>query len=421
MDGTRQLAGKALSLGRRFRALGVLVMSLATLGVLAGSAFAAQPAFEGGPGFTVEKLQKIQGSGEAFTTSELTGKVGQTVEYEIVVTNEGETTRSFAPLEDANCTNVAPAGETEVAPFMSETFTCEHTLTIPGQIWSNGVTVESEESSEDSNTVFVRTIEEPEFTIEKRQRVQGTETSFTTSELTAKLGQTIAYEIVVSNTGRRALEFSPLHDNNCVNLTPAGETELAPGASETFTCQKTLEVPGAWTNVASIEAAFGQQQLPTIKPAIRPHAIAHLGGVIKKVSSNQVVVNVPADPTPPAETKPIVNPPAQVVQAQCTISESLIKLYGASGSKRTQFSVRVPALGIKKITFYLDGHKLKTLSSAQASGGRFKVEIDPGKLAFGAHRVSVKTVMTENACAAIARSAVFVHPRPPAAKPKFTG
>ena len=161
----------------------------------------------------------------------------------------------------------------------------------------------------------------------------------------------------------------------------AGATEIAVGASEMFTCEHTLTTSGSYTNVAEIEG----------------------GG--KKQPSNKVIVNVPA----------------QLVKAQCTISETLIVLHGASGSKRSAFTVHIPALGIKEITFYLDGKKIKTLSAAQAKNGEFDVKIDPGKLPYGAHKVSVKTTMSDSACPPLARSAVFVHPRPRTIKPKFTG
>jgi uncharacterized repeat protein (TIGR01451 family) len=378
------------------------------------------------PEFTVEKLQAIKGSGNGFTTGELAGTAGQTVEYEIIVANMGNTTLSFSPLEDTNCTNISPAGETELAPGDSETFTCEHTLTTPGQIWSNEVTVQSGELSEDSNEVFVRTLEQPEFTIEKLQQIQGSDTPFTQGELAGKLGETVDYEIVVSNTGARALTFAPLEDANCTNVSPAGATELAPAASETFTCQHSLTAAGTWTNVAAIEAAFKPREQPSIRAALRPSAIAAPGeGAIKKATSNQVIVNVPAEPVAAPESKAttsvIAGVPQQVVQARCTISESLVKLYGASGGKRKPFTVRVPALGIKEITFYLDGRRIKVLSAPQAKHGRFEIEIDPGTLGYGAHRVSVKTLMSETACPAVARSAVFVHARPKVVKPRFTG
>jgi uncharacterized repeat protein (TIGR01451 family) len=383
--------------------------------------------------FAVEKLQAIEGAGAAFTKAELAGKVGQTVDYKIVVANTGNIPLTFSPLEDANCTNVSPAGATELAPAGSETFTCEHTLTTPGQIWGNAVTVRSGEASEDSNEVFVRTIEEPEFAIEKLQAIEGSGADFTKGELTGKQGQTIDYEIVVSNTGTRTVTFSPLGDTNCTNISPAAATELTPGASETFTCEHVLTATGAWINVAEIEAALLPRQQPSLAPAVRARAIAQgaEGESIKKASSNQVIVNVPAvpagaspetaTPQPIGAAPAIVSTPRQVVKAQCTIGESRIRLRGASGSRSTTFTVRVPALGIKEITFYLDGHAVKSVTAAHANKGRFELKIDPRKLRFGAHRIAVKTVMSEDACAAIARSAVFVRPHPKVVKPKFTG
>ena len=51
-----------------------------------------------------------------------------------------------------------------------------------------------------------------------------------------------------------------------------------------------------------------------------------------------------------------------------------------AGSRRSPFSVRIPSFGIKEITFYLDGHKLKTLKASQAKHGEFSLTINPSKL-----------------------------------------
>ena len=119
---------------------------------------------------------------------------------------------------------------------------------------------------------------------------------------------------------------------------------------------------------------------------------------------------------------PPPSPPAkQEVAGICDISESSITLHGASGSKKKPFNVSVPSLGIKEITFYVDGKKLKTLTAAHAVKGQFVVAIDPRKYHFGAHKVSIKTVMTNAACAKIARTGVFVRAKPAAITPKFTG
>ncbi len=184
--------------------------------------------------------------------------------------------------------------------------------------------------------------------------------------------------------------MSALADANCSGISPAGSTELPVGGSETFTCDRALTGPGSFANEATIEGAG------------------------KSKTSNQVIVTVPAAPQQPQQAQ-------QAVQAKCTLSESLIVLHGASGAKKSPFTVHISALGIKQITFHLDGHKLKTLTAAQAQKGQFIVRIDPAKLHYGAHKVSVTTVMSESVCPAIARSAVFVHPRAAVVKPKFTG
>src|SRR5262249_43318230 len=41
------------------------------------------------PGYRIEKQQEIEGNKTGFTTSPVTGKIGQTVDYKIVVTNTG--------------------------------------------------------------------------------------------------------------------------------------------------------------------------------------------------------------------------------------------------------------------------------------------------------------------------------------------
>ena len=229
---------------------------------------------------------------------------------------------------------------------------------------------------------------EPDYEIEKLQAIKGSGAGFTKAELQGAAGQTVDYEVIVRNTGNVPLTLSALADANCVGISPAGSTALAIGGSETFTCERALTGAGSYDNEAAIEG----------------------GGKAK--TSNRVILTVPGAPQ---------QQPQQQVLAKCTLSESLIVLHGASGAKHSRFTVRISALGIKQITFYLDGHKLKTLTAGQAKKGEFNVRIDPAKLHYGAHRVSLTTVMNESVCPAIARAAVFVHPRPALVKPKFTG
>ena len=204
-------------------------------------------------GLTIEKLQKVGSSG--FTKSELAAKVGETVDYEIVVENTGATTLTLSNFTDANCTNVA-GGASTLAAGASTTWTCEHKLTATGA-YNNSAAVEANEGvgAVTSNMVTVNvTAATSGLTIEKLQKVDGS--GFTESELTAKVGETVEYEVVVENTGETTLTLSNFTDANCTNVA-GGASTLGAGASTTWTCEHKLTATGAYNNSAAVEANEG--------------------------------------------------------------------------------------------------------------------------------------------------------------------
>ena len=236
------------------------------------------------PEVAIHKEQRFHGE-TGYTTSKLTGKIGQIVEYKITVENAGNVSLKFTALTDAHCSNISPSGQTELAPGAKEAFTCEHTLAKADEpVYTNVASIEGCSKTaekeghmcgqgygktpgtsckfKESNKVEVGVEPEtPEFLIHKEQRFHG-ETGYTTAKLTGKIGQTVEYKITVENTGNVALKFTALTDAKCSNIAPSGQTELASGAKESFTCEHTL-VKGdepVYTNVASIE---GCSKTPT--------------------------------------------------------------------------------------------------------------------------------------------------------------
>jgi plastocyanin len=210
------------------------------------------------PAFSIEKRQEIAGSAEGYTTSELTAKVGQTVNYEIIVTNTGNVPLTFSNFTDAKCQNITGGRGTPVSPGESITYFCEHVLTGTGSYTNTASDTgtppagDGSPVTKESNTVTVRLAEEPSFTIEKLQKIDGG--PFTTSKLTgAEVGQKVEYEIIVTNTGNVPLEFKKLIDANCEDISPSGEETLAAGEEETYTCQHVLSEVGTYSNQASIE------------------------------------------------------------------------------------------------------------------------------------------------------------------------
>jgi hypothetical protein len=375
------------------------------------------------PEFTIEKLQQIMGSG--FAASPLAGVIGLTVEYEMIVKNTGKVSLTLSAFSDPHCdagTIAGGPGAKEVAPGATTTYTCDHVLTEAGTYTNEatvtGTTPGGKSVSHTSNQVVVNTppaLPEPSFTIEKLQEIAGSGSGFSKQTLTGEVGQTIDYELVVKNTGNVPLTFSSFSDPRCDTGTIAGgpgATPVAPGASTTYTCSHLITGAGGYLNVAVVAGA-GPGEAPTTH------------------ESNAVEVTTPEPKAGPKgttesspSTTPIVpplTPPPAGKKEVLAICERLAPLHGASGPKRQTFSVQTSATGIKQITFYLDGHKLKTLAGSQAKHGKFTLKINPAKLSYGAHKLSVKTVMSNPDCKPPARSSVFVRPFSQRAAPKFTG
>jgi hypothetical protein len=220
------------------------------------------------------------------------------------------------------------------------------------------------------------------YSIEKRQRLSG-ESNFTTAELTGKAGQVVEYEIIVTNTGQVPIALSAYSDPNCEDPS-GGASEVAVGQAVTFTCVHKLTGTGSWMNEASVSGNEGTGPK----------------------SSNRVVVNVP---------------PGQhvVLSEKCEAPSAKYVLMGAVGPKHKTFTVSITATGVTSITFYLGGHKLKTLTPSQAKHGKFTIKIDPKSLTFKQHRLSVVAALK---CGEkITRSSTFVHVPAKTVVPEFTG
>ena len=364
------------------------------------------------PAFTIEKLQEIAGSGTGFTTGQLSGMVGQTVDYEIVLHNTGNVPLTFSGFSDPHCeagTIAGGPGSAAVAPGGSTTYTCSHLLASTGSI-VNVATVTGTPPGEgpithESPPVEVKVIAaEPSFTIEKLQRIEGSGAGYTTAQVTGAVGDTVEYEIVLKNTGNVPLTFSTFTDPHCDAGTIAGGAggmPIAPGGSTTYTCTHLLTGGPNFINVAEATATAPGEELPTLK-------------------SHEVEVIVPGVPGTKSQVAPQTAPqePHQGVLALCETSKPV--LHGLSVVEHGTFTVRVSSSGIKQITFYLDGRKLKALKQSQAKHGSFSVTINAHELHYGVHRVSFKTVMSNTNCAEVASSRAFVRPKV-AVAPAFTG
>ena len=176
------------------------------------------------PAYTIEKQQRLAGE-PFFTVSELTGELGETVEYQIIVNNTGNVPLKFAPLKDAGCEGITPSGATELAVGTGETFLCStrpraRSAPTPTKPRSNPTKAGPRPPTKwSSKSRQSRPSRSKSSSDSKAKRTTAAVNS------RGKLGQTDEYRITVKNTGNIALKFGALKDAGCEGIAPSGATE----------------------------------------------------------------------------------------------------------------------------------------------------------------------------------------------------
>jgi hypothetical protein len=392
------------------------------------------------PGFTVEKLQRIAGDSGSFTSAPITGELGDTVDYEIVVKNTGNVPLSFGSEDvvDRNCGTISggPVSGT-LAVGASATYTCTHVLeevgSYPNKAEVSGIppTGDGPPITHISNTVVAEVplppaLPAPAFALEKLQQIAGTGGSYTSSQLSGVVGQTVDYEIVVENIGNVPLTLSSFSDPQCDEGTLAGGPEggaaLPVGASTTYTCTHVLNAAdgsaGSYTNTVTLtgdppggEGSPVTNNSNTVVVSVSPSAN---GNTLSSTSS--------AGATGVLSSTSTGSPSKSGVLAFTSATLPLLK--GPQGCVRHDFRVSLKAAGVASVTFYLDGHKLRTLTAKNAHKGLLTLLIDPDKLKVGTHKLTAKITMKHTGSTKAkqgTRTVRILRCSSAALTPKFTG
>jgi len=282
----------------------------------------------------------------------------------------------------------------------------------------------------------------PEFTIEKLERL-GDAGEYVKGPLTGHVGETVDYGILLRNTGNTSLTFSSLSDPNCDpgTITGGPEGPVPVGGSAKFICAHLLTdadlQAGSYANVASITGTPPDGE----------------GQAREKRSETVVVALTPTPPQsgaiqPSAPSSPGVGTGSATGSGNAVADKQLLaaglgsstgpgggvlafvqttppSLRGAQGCVRNTFKASLRAKGVSAVSFYLDGHRLRTLSARSARRGLLSISIDSSRLKVGAHRLVAKIVMAKVASAAkqvrASRTLTFVRCASAAVRPKFTG
>ena len=179
--------------------------------------------------FALVAEQKLAGEAN-YTSGALKGVVGQTVDYQITATDTGTVALKFSGFTDVGCAGITGGpGAGALAAGASTAWTCTRALTAPGT-YTDEASVEGSEGTGKQTSKPVTVVVPPaSYTIAKEQKLAG-EAAYTKSELVADVGQTVDYQITVTNAGGVPLTFSHFLDEKCQGL-EGGPTAPAPVTS----------------------------------------------------------------------------------------------------------------------------------------------------------------------------------------------
>ncbi len=299
----------------------------------------------------------------------------------------------------------------------------------------------------------------PNFVVQKLQTIAGSGQPPTESPLTGTVGQTVDYTIIATNTGNTPLTFTTLSDPHCDPGTIAGGSlvPVEPLGTVTFTCTHKLtpadQTAGSYTNVATVTGVPEEGEGPSKTKESDTVVVTPISSPPEEKTKEEPKKEEepPKTEKPKGEEKHEEKPPSSppvsgtntpaptggVLGSTAGVkttgkagvlgfaSATIPALHGPQGCVRGPFVASVKAAGVNTVVFYLDGHRLKTLSSKNARKGLLTVRIDASKLHIGVHHVLARITMNKASAAAkaakAARSLTIVRCASSVVTPHFTG
>lgn len=238
----------------------------------------------------------------------------------------------------------------------------------------------------------------PSFSVEDLQAVAGGG-GYSSSAISAQVGQTVDSQIVVHNTGNVALTLSGLSNARCdAGTITVPANPLPAGASTAYLCSHLVTAAdgaaGSYSSAATVLA---------VPPEGDGEAIKHTANTLTvKVAAGAVQSAAPA-----TSSKTTTTPTSSATPKSGLLgysSPTVPALAGPRACVRGAFHVSVKAAGVRSVTFYLDGHKLRTLTSKDARGGRLTISINPARLSMRRHTLLARLALAPTATSASARA-----------------
>jgi hypothetical protein len=286
----------------------------------------------------------------------------------------------------------------------------------------------------------------PAFAVEKRQQIEGPRSRWVPGPVVGEVGQTVLYEIVVTNIGNVALTFNEgFSDPGCDPGTIGVESKrpLEPKETRIFTCKHVLTLAdllvGSYLNVAVVTgtpvgggAPISHRTNTVIVELTSPHE-EHGGGGGGTggpggPGGGQSPGNQPSGSQTAGQTNSGSGSFGVLASSQSSATAAAVpSLTGAPRAcVRSSFVVSVSTHGVHSVTFYLDGHRLRTFTVRTASHSkRISIRISVAHLKVGVHTLKAKITMVATTAShkprVASRSVRFVRCASAASSPRFTG
>lgn len=282
----------------------------------------------------------------------------------------------------------------------------------------------------------------PAFAIEKLQSLGG---PFTSEPLAGTVGQTVLYQMAVTNTGNTPLTFSNFSDTVCDPGTMDGvpSTPVEPLASFTVVCAHTITAAdvtaGSLVNIAKVTGTPEEGEGSSIEHESNEVVVTPKPEEEKEKEPEKTPENPVVPPeNPPSNNSGTPTPKSGVLGTSGASSTSSSKsgvlgfssatvpsLRGPQGCVRSSVTASVKSAGVKSVVFYIDGHRLRTMGPSSARKGLLSIRIDVSKMTVGAHRVkatiTMKPVSAGGKAAKASRSLTVVRCHSAVVTPHFTG
>jgi hypothetical protein len=248
---------------------------------------------------------------------------------------------------------------------------------------------------------------------------------------TAHSGDTLTFGYTVTNPGDVPLTNVTATDDKCSPLTRTGDTSdttLDPGDTWTYTCSYVVQWSQGDANpIVNTVTTCGMPPGGGSPPPGGGTPVCdtdqHSTTIVPPGTTTPTTPTSPNTPASGSGTAPTTSQPPQIAVSPVRVRPGSATLRGPTGCPTTSaVAATVTGRRIVKVTFYVDNKKVKTLTHANKSGGRWVLPMNVKRFAFGSHRVQARiqfarTSQTKSRTLRLS----FNRCRPSIVKPKFTG